>query len=150
MNKFSIRNERRVCSRSFSYHLLRAAGGKALTAQHRSSARRLEGHAVGFTALVTGYFKALALATAPRTSSASAEVGATAVAASLTTLRLAQISLRVILLFAFGEWKLRAALGASDLYVWHFLLLPMESLVRGFVAFTFSSKGLALVLGNTF
>jgi hypothetical protein len=115
----------------FSSQLLRAAGGKAFAAQHRSSARRLEGHAVGFAALVAGYFKTLALA-APRTSSASAKVGATAIAASLATLRLAEVSLRVILLFAFGEWKLRAALGTRDLYVWHVLLLPTESLVRGF------------------
>jgi hypothetical protein len=114
----------------FLLNLLCAAGGKAFTAQHGSSARRLEGHAVGFAALVAGYFETLPLA-APRASAASAEIGATAIAASLATLRLAQIPLRVILLFAFGEWKLRAALGTGDLYVWHFQLLPTESLVRG-------------------
>jgi hypothetical protein len=99
--------------------LLRAAGGKAFAAQHRSSARRLEGHVVGFATLVAGDFKALAFAAASCAPSAPAEIGATAIAASLATLRLAQVSLRVILLLAFGEWKRRAALGASDLYVWH-------------------------------
>jgi hypothetical protein len=100
---------------------LRAAGGEAFAAQDRPSARRLEGHAVGFAALVAGNFKPLAVAAAPtRSSSASAEIGSAAITASLATLRLAQVSFRVIFLFAFGEWELRAALGASDLYVWHF------------------------------
>jgi hypothetical protein len=134
----------------FLSNLLRAAGGKAFAAQHRSSARRLERHAVGFAALVAGYFETLALAAACA-SSAAAEIGATAITASLTTLRLAQISLRVIFLFAFGEWKRRAALSTSDLYVWHVQLLPTESLCARFKeTFPFSSKGLALVLGNTF
>jgi hypothetical protein len=103
----------------FNSYLLRAAGGKAFAAQHGSSARRLEGHVVGFATLVAGDFKALAFAT-PCASSAAAEIGTAAITASLTTLRLAQVSLRVILLLTFGEWELCAALGASDLYVWHF------------------------------
>ena len=104
---------------------MRAAGGKAFAAQHRSSARRLEGHAVGFAALVTGNLETLAVAAAP--ASAAAEIGATAIATSLATFRLAEVSLCVIFLFAFGEWELRTALCASDLYVWHVLLLPTES-----------------------
>jgi hypothetical protein len=102
--------------------LLCAAGCEAFPTQHRPSARRLEGHAVGFAALVAGDFETLALATAAsaRSAPASAEVGAATIAASLATLRLAQVSFRVVFLFAFGERKRRAALGASDLYVWHF------------------------------
>jgi hypothetical protein len=106
--------------------LLRAAGGKAFAAQHGSSARRLEGHAVGLAALIAGNFETLAVAAACA-SSASAEIGASAIATSLATLRLAQVSLSVIFLFAFCERKRRAALCASDLYVWHFQLLPTES-----------------------
>jgi hypothetical protein len=98
--------------------LLRAAGGKAFAAQHGSSARRLKGHVVGFAALVAGDFKALALAAACAPSAAT-EIGPAAITASLTTLWLAQVSLRVILLLTFGEWELCAALGASNLYVWH-------------------------------
>jgi hypothetical protein len=99
---------------------LRAAGRKAFPAQHRPSARRLEGHAVGLAALVAGDFKPLAVAAPARSSSASAEIGSATITASLTTLRLAEVSFRVVFLFAFGEWELRAALGTSDLYVWHF------------------------------
>lgn len=99
------------------YSLLRPAGGKALAAQHGSSARRLERHRVGLAALVTGDFETLALAA--RAPSSAAEVGAPRIAASLAALRLTQVSFRVILLLAFGEWKRVAALGTSDLYVWH-------------------------------
>jgi hypothetical protein len=103
------------------FDLLGAAGGKAFAAQYGSSARRLERHVVGFAALVTSDFKTLAFtataACAPST--ASAEIGAAAITASLATLRLAQVSFRVIFLLTFGERKRRVALGASDLYVWH-------------------------------
>ena len=68
--------------------------------------------------MVAGNFKTLAVAAATRASSA-AEIGAPAIATSLTTLRLAEVSLGVILLLTFGEWELCAALCASDLYVWH-------------------------------
>jgi hypothetical protein len=106
------------------------AGGKAFAAQDWPAARRLKGHAIGFAALVTGNFKPLAVAAATASAasaSAATEIGAPAVAASLTTLRLAQVSFCVIFLLTFGEWKLRAAFGASDLYVWHVQLLPTES-----------------------
>jgi hypothetical protein len=76
--------------------------------------------------LVAGNFETLAVATAARASSPT-EIGASAIAASLAALRLAQVSFRIIFLFTFGEWELRAALGASDLYVWHVQLLPAES-----------------------
>jgi hypothetical protein len=99
--------------------LLRAAGGKTFAAQDGSSARRLKGHVVGFTTLVTGYFKALALSAAACAPSASAEISSAAIAASLATLRLAQVSFSVIFLLTFREWKRRTAFGASDLYVWH-------------------------------
>lgn len=129
--------------------LLRPAGGKAFAAQHWPSARRLKRYAVGFAALVTGDFETLAVAAASAASAAT-EIGATAIAASLTTLWLAQVSFGVIFLLAFGEWKLRAALCASDLYVWHVQLLPAESRsARVARAFPFSSKGLALVLLKT-
>ncbi len=128
--------------------LLRAAGGKAFAAQYRSSARRLEGHVVGFAALVAGDFKALAFA-APCTSSSATEIGPTAIAASLTTLRLAQISLRVILLLTFGEWELCAALGASDLYVWH-VCFSLWKALREDLRLSSLSKGLALVRWNPF
>jgi hypothetical protein len=101
--------------------LLRAAGGKTFAAQDGSSARRLKGHIVGFAALVTGYFKALAFsAAAPcAPSTASAEISSAAIAASLATLRLAQVSFSIIFLLTFREWKRRTAFGASDLYIWH-------------------------------
>lgn len=105
---------------------MRPAGGKAFAAQDWPSARRLKGHAVGFAALVAGNVETLAVATAACASSAP-EIGATAIAASLAALRLAEVSFSVIFLFTFGEWELRAALGASDLYVWHVQLLPAES-----------------------
>jgi len=97
---------------------LRAAGGKAFAAQHGSAARWLERDAVSLAALVTGDLKPLAFSA--RASAASTKVSATAIAAGLAPFRLAKISFRVIFLFAFGEWKRRAALGARDLYVWHF------------------------------
>jgi hypothetical protein len=120
--------------------LLRAAGGKAFAAQHGPSARRLEGHAVGLAALIAGNFETLAVAAA-RASSASAEIGASAIATSLATLRLAQVSLCVIFLLAFCERKRRAALGASDLYVWHVQLLPTESLFARLEGFPFFVEG---------
>jgi hypothetical protein len=94
-----------------------AAGGEAFAAQHGSTARWLERDAVSLTALVAGYLESLAFPA--RASSASPKICATAIAAGLATFGLAQISFRVIFLFAFGEWKRRAALGARDLYVWH-------------------------------
>jgi hypothetical protein len=115
---------------------LSAAGGKAFAAQHWSSARRLEWHRIGFAALVAGNLKALSFAAGA--ASAPAEAGTSGIAASLTTLRLAQISFRVILLLAFGEWKRRAALGTSDLYVWHFSF-SLESRARG-LGFPLSSR----------
>jgi len=96
--------------------------------------------------LIAGNFETLAVAAPACSSSASAEISASAIAASLATLRLAQVSFRVIFLLAFCERKRRAALGASDLYVWHFQLLPTESRCEVLAAFPFSSKGLALVL----
>ena len=126
-----------------SQGLLCATGGKAFAAQYWSSARGLEGHAVSLAALVAGDLEALALA-APAPS-ASTKVGAAAVAASLATLRLTQISFRVVFLFAFGEWKRRAALGAGDFYVWHFSFSLTESHARS-TAFPLSSKGLALAV----
>jgi hypothetical protein len=101
--------------------LLRAACGKTFATQHWSSARRLERHVVGFAALVTGYFKALALsaASSSASSTAASEISSAAIAASLATLRLAQVSFSVIFLLTFREWKRRTALGASDLYIWH-------------------------------
>src|ERR1044071_1222407 len=133
---------------ALSLFLLRAAGGKAFAAQHGSSARRLEGYVVGFAALVAGDFKALAFA-APCASSAAAEIGTTTITASLTTLRLAQVSLRVILLLTFGEWELCAALGASDLYVWH-VSFSLRKAVREDLRLSSLSKGLALVCWNPF
>jgi hypothetical protein len=146
-----IRKKRRVCSRSLVsslQFLLRAARGKAFAAQHRPSARRLEGYVIGFAALVAGDFEALAFAAA-RSPSAAAEIGATAIAASLTTLRLAQVSFRVILLLTLREWKRRAALGASDLYVWHFSF-SLRKAVREDLRLSSVSKGLALVCFNPF
>jgi hypothetical protein len=125
---------------SRNLQLLRAAGGKAFAAQHGPSARRLEGHAVGFAALVAGNFKPLAVAATAataRSSSASAEIGPAAITASLATLRLAQVSFRVVFLFAFGEWELRAALGASDLYIWHFSFSLWKDAVRGYGRLSF-------------
>jgi hypothetical protein len=115
--------------------LLRSAGGKAFAAEHGSSARRLEGHIVGFAALVAGYLETLSFA-APAPA-ASAEIRATAIAASLTTLRLAQISFRVILLLTFCEWERRAALGATDLYIWHFCFSLRKAVCEGFEAFLY-------------
>lgn len=107
--------------------LLRPAGGKALAAQDWPSARRLKGHAVGFAALVTGNLETLAVATTAACASCATEIGAPAIATSLAALRLAEVSFIIIFLFTFGEWELRAALGASDLYIWHVQLLPAES-----------------------
>ena len=120
--------------------LLRPAGGKAFAAQDWPSARRLKRHAVGFAALVTGNFETLAVATAARASSAP-EISTSAIATSFTTLRLAEVSFCVIFLFTFGEWELRAALGASDLYVWHVQLLPAESRSARFVGFPIFVEG---------
>jgi hypothetical protein len=75
--------------------------------------------------LVTGDLETLAVSAT--SASAAAEISSPAIATSFATLRLAQVSFRVIFLLAFGEWELSAALGASDLYVWHVLLLPTES-----------------------
>ena len=146
-----IRKKRRICSRSLASNLqflLRAAGGKAFAAQNRSSARRLEGYVIGFAALIAGDFETLAFAAA-RSPSAASEIGATAIAASLATLRLAQVSFRVILLLAFGKWKRRAALGASDLYVWHFSF-SLRKAMREDLRLSSLSKGLALVCFNPF
>jgi hypothetical protein len=106
--------------------LLRPAGGKTFAAKHGSSARRLKGHAIGFAALITGNFETLSVAPTACPSSAT-KIGASAIATSLATLRLAEVSFRVIFLLTFCEWELRAALGASDLYIWHVQLLPGES-----------------------
>jgi hypothetical protein len=139
MNKLLVRRQRPICSPQI---LLGAAGREALSAQHGSPGRRLEGHRVGFAALVAGDLEPLALA-ARAASPAPAKVGATRVAASLATLRLAEVPLRVILLLTFCEWECRAALGTSDLYVWH-LFLPAENRAR-VGGFPLSLKGLALV-----
>lgn len=97
--------------------LLGAACRKAFAAENRSSARRFERHVVGLPALIAGNLETLAF-TARATTSA-AEVCATGIATSLAAFGLAQISFRIIFLLTLCERESRAALGTSDLNVWH-------------------------------
>jgi hypothetical protein len=108
---------------------LGAARAEAIAAQHGSSARRLERHSIGLTALVAGDLKTLAFASssaapAPRT---SAKLRAARVTTFFAALRLAQVAFVVIFLFALRERECIPAIGACDVNVWHDLLSPSES-----------------------
>jgi hypothetical protein len=106
---------------------LGAAGAEALAAQNGPSARGLEGHGVRFAALVAGDLEALALAATPGPAPRPAETGAARVAARFAALRLAQVSLAIILLLSFGEGEGRTAFGTGNLDIWHRCFLPRRA-----------------------
>ena len=111
--------------------LMSAARAEAFATENGSAARRLEGHRVGFAALVAHNVVTLAFA-ASAASAPAAEVGAARVSATLATLGLAQVAFGVIVLLALCERKGLAALGAGDVNVWHdalFLLDESEGLL---------------------
>src|SRR5437764_14719688 len=108
--------------------LLGAACRKAFATENRSSARRFERHVVGLPALIAGNLETLAFAA--RATTSPAKVCATGIAASLAAFGLAQISFRIIFLLTFCERKGRAALGTSDLNIWHLSFSPGKPLAR--------------------
>ena len=143
MNNFSIRLWQPICSHRILRDLttlLRATCGKALAAQDRPTARRLERHRIGLPTLVAGDLETLAFAA--RAPAASAKVCAAGVAASFATLRLAQVSLCIVFLLALCERERRTALCTGNLYVWHFCF-SLRKAARG-MRLSLLSKGMAL------
>jgi hypothetical protein len=96
--------------------ILRAAGGKALAAEHWSTLLRFEGHAVALAALIANYLEPFAFCSAL---ARPAKVLAPRVAAGLATLRMAEAALAIVVLFSFSKGKTRSAFGTSDFKVWH-------------------------------
>jgi len=98
--------------------MLGATRSKALTTQHRPARLRFEGHVVGLAALIADDLEPFALA-ASSSALRIAKVGAARIAARLTTFRMTQSPLTIIILLSFRKWEGTTALGASDFHVWH-------------------------------
>jgi hypothetical protein len=98
---------------------MRAARAKTFATEYGSAARRLEGHGVGFAALVANNVVTLPFAASSAAAASAAEVGAARVSARFATLGLAQVALGVIVLFSLCEGKVLAALGTGNVNVWH-------------------------------
>jgi hypothetical protein len=112
--------------------LLGAACCETFATENWSSARRFERHVIALPALIAGYLETLALAAGATAS--PAKVCAPGVPASFAAFGLAQISFRIIFLLTLCERKGRAALGTSDLNVWHLSFSPGK-LQRGINGF---------------
>jgi hypothetical protein len=80
---------------------------------------RFERHQVGLATLIANNLEALAFPSL----TPGAKVGATGITTGLATLRVAQATLTIIILFAFTKRKSVSALSACDLEVWHGYLL---------------------------
>ena len=102
---------------------LRAARGKTLTAQNRSTGLGLEGYAVALAALIANNFEAFAFAAASATAlSLAAKILATRIAAGLAAFGMGQSAFAIIILLSFSKRESSSALGASDFEIWHGLL----------------------------
>jgi hypothetical protein len=123
---------------------MRAARAETFATEYGSAARRLEGHGVGFAALIANDVVTLAVAASAAASACAAEVGAARVSASFATLGLAQVTLGVIVLLALCEGKVLAALGTGNVNVWHdalFLLGESEGLLMNVAFCSLSAPG---------
>jgi hypothetical protein len=106
--------------------ILRAAGGKALTAQHWSTRLRFEGDAVGLAALIANNLEPFAFCSSL---ARAAKVLAPRIAAGFATLGVAEAALAIVVLFSFSKGKRRSAFGTSDFKVWH-SYLPRKIVFR--------------------
>ena len=102
-----------------------AAGAETITAQDRSSRRRLEGHCVGLATLIASDLEALTLSAR---SPGAAKIIATRVAARLATFGVGQVLLPIVLLFSLSKRKCFSALHASDFNIWHDYFLRESSI----------------------
>jgi len=92
---------------------LGAAGTETFTAKHRPPGLRFEGNTVGLSTLIAGNLESFALAAClPR---AAAKVSSSCIPTGFTTFGMAKPALPIIILFPFGKWEGRSALGARNL-----------------------------------
>jgi hypothetical protein len=97
--------------------ILCTAGAEALTTEHRPARRWLKGHTVGLAARIANNLKLFAFCSSAL--SLSAKVLAAGITARFTTLRMAEATLAVVVLFSFGKREGISALGASNFKIWH-------------------------------
>jgi hypothetical protein len=92
---------------------LGAAGAKAFAAEDGPPRLRFERNTVGLSTLIAGNLKSFAFAAS--LSRTATEVSASCIATGLTTFGMAETAFPIVILFAFGKWKGRSALGAGNL-----------------------------------
>jgi len=95
-----------------------AAGAEAVSTKHRPARLRFEGHAVSFAALIANNLEFFALG-ASASLAGTAKVLAAGIAAGLATLRMAEATLAIIVLFSLTKRKSSSAFGTRYFKVWH-------------------------------
>jgi hypothetical protein len=110
-------NHRRLRNNRSRPAVLCAAGAETLTTEHRPARRWFEGHTVGLAARIADNFKLFAFRSPSL--SLSTKVLAAGITAGFTTLRMAEATLAVVVLFSFGKREGISALGASNFKIWH-------------------------------
>jgi hypothetical protein len=95
-----------------------AAGAEAVTAKHWPARLRFERYAVGLAALIANNLEFFAFCSSTSLAR-TAKVLAARIAARLATLRMAQATLAIIILFSLNKGKCTSAFGARYFKVWH-------------------------------